>query len=56
VCTNISEDDIIIGGEVMEMAEGGFGRPGFWSMLVNGNYVEIPLIGEHSSSLEVKQL
>ena len=56
VCTNISEDDIIIGGEVMEMAEGGFGRPGFWRMLVNGNYVEMPLIGEHSSILEVKVL
>ena len=56
VCANIGEDNIIIGGEVMEMAEGGFGRPGFWRMLVDGNYVEIPLIGEHSSSLEVKQV
>ena len=47
---------MIIGGEVLEMAQGGFGRAEFWSMCVDGKTLEIPLIGQHSSNVEVKRV
>ena len=45
VAAEIGTDDVIIGGEVLEMAQGGFGRAGLWSMCVDGKTLEIPLIG-----------
>ena len=50
VVADIGRDDIIIGGEVLEMQEGGFGPAGsgLYKMKVNGKEFMIPLIGEHA--------
>jgi len=56
VAAEIGTDDVIIGGEILEMAQGGFRRAGFWSMCVDGKTLEIPLIGQHSSNAEVKKV
>ena len=56
VAAKIGMDDVIIGGEILEMAQGGFRRAGFWSMCVDGKTLEIPLIGQHSSNAEVKKV
>ena len=50
VVADIGRDDIIIGGEVLEMQEGGFGPAGsgMYKMHVNGKVCMIPLIGEHA--------
>jgi len=53
---DVGSDDIILGGEVLENAQGGFGAPGFWNMTVDGKVLEIPLIGEHSVNTKVVRL
>ena len=56
VAADIGSDDVINGGHVLEMAQGGFSREGFWLMMINGKTLEIPLIGPHSSNTEVKRV
>ena len=48
VAADIGQDDIILGGEVLELAQAGFGPPGFWRMLVDDKWLHIPLIGPDS--------
>ena len=55
VAAEIGTDDVIIGGEILELAQGGFGKPGLWAMTVENKILEIPLIGQHSSNAEVKK-
>jgi len=45
VAADIGQDDVILGGEVLELAQAGFGPPGFWRMLVGDKWLQIPLIG-----------
>ena len=42
VAAETGTDDVIIGGEVLEIAQDGFRRAGFWSMCVDGKTLEIP--------------
>ena len=56
VVADIGQDDVIMGGEVLERAQAGFGPPGFWRMRVSGQELLIPLIGEHSSSQAISEL
>ena len=52
VIADIGRDDIILGGEVLEMQEGGFGPAGsgMYKLVVSGVEYLIPLIGEHTAS------
>ena len=50
VAADIGQDDIILGGEVLELAQAGFGPPGFWRMCVDGQWLQIPLIGPNSAA------
>ena len=50
VAADIGQDDIILGGEVLELAQAGFGPPGFWRMCVDGQWLQIPLIGPDSAA------
>ena len=56
VVADIGSDDIILGGELLESAQGGFGPSGYWRMLEDGQELLIPLIGEHSSSSRVSRV
>jgi hypothetical protein len=56
VVADIGHDDVILGGEVLERAQAGFGPPGFWRMTVAGQELLIPLIGEHSSNQAISEL
>ena len=56
VVANIGQDDVIVGTDQLEPAQGGFGQPGFWKMTVNGEEQKIPLIGEHSSNPHVQRI
>ena len=56
VAAEIGTDDVIIGGEILELPQGGFGKPGFWAMTVKNKILEIPLIGQHSCNAEVEKV
>ena len=56
VVADIGSDDVILGGELLETSQGGFGPAGFWRMLQDGQELLIPLIGEHSSSSRVNRV
>ena len=49
VVADIGRDDLIIGGEILEMQEGGFGPAGsgLYKMCVDGQECFIPLIGDN---------
>ena len=47
VVANIGQDDVIVGTDQLEPAQGGFAHErGFWKMTVNGEELVIPLIGD----------
>ena len=54
VVADIGRDDIILGGEILEMHEGGFGPAGsgMYKLVVDGVEYLIPLIGEHSTGTQ----
>ena len=58
VVADIGRDDIILGGEILEMQQAGFGAPGSgtYRMVKDGVEFLIPLIGEHGISGEVKRI
>ena len=58
VVADIGRDDIILGGEILEMQQAGFGVPGSgtYRMVKDGVEFLIPLIGEHGISGEVKRI
>ena len=50
IAADIGTDDVILGVDVLQSAQGGFGPSGFWRMIIDGQELLIPLIGEHSNS------
>ena len=54
VVADIGRDDIILGGEILEMHEGGFGPAGsgIYKLVMDGVEYLIPWIGEHMAGTQ----
>ena len=56
IAADIGTDDVIIGTNVLELAQAGFGPPGYFRMMEQGQEILIPLIGPDSPSEKIQTI